>query len=342
MNIRIVDIAKQAGVHPSTVSRALNPDTRHMISADVVNEIETMARELGYSPNIAAKNLRLQKTKTIGLVFPAFRGMFYNTIFNDVLAGISDFLLETEYNFKIILLKHGSQNWARYNFKASEGVDGLVVTQWEYLFTEELNQEINIPSVFINDYKEGVNAYFVCSDTYNGGRVIADHLYSLGHREVVIMSGPDWSTDAIFRLNGFKDYYREKGIDISDANIVCADYWEDKAYDATDGLLASNPTATAVFCVNDEMAFGVLRRLKEKGISCPEEISVIGYDNRNRNRPSHPSLTSVQDPIYDMAAYGVEQLMQHLMSSRSGGQFKGYKKFPVELIQRESTSSNSI
>ena len=339
MKIGIKEIAEKAGVSMSTVSRAVNPATRDKVATSTLKKIEELVVEHGYMPNEAARSLRKTKTKTIGILFPAFKGLFHNSIFTDVLAGVSDYVIDTDYKFKAILLKESKLDWAHCDFKFGERVDGLIVTQWSYLFSGELNIEMNLPAVFINDYQPNINAYFVCSDGFIGGYKVGEYLYSLGHREFGVVTGADWSSDTVVRLDGFKSFLENKKMKLSPESIVDGNYHEEKAYAVVDELLDKNPALTAIFCCNDEMAFGVIRRLKELGKSCPQDISVVGYDNLVRSLLFDPPLTTVGDPIYAMAAHGAKVLIEYLEKGDSREPFVDKKFFCGELIERKSTAA---
>ena len=338
MKRRLKEIAEEVGVSMSTVSRAINPSTRDKVAPATLKRIDELVEQCGYSPNEAARSLRKTKTKTIGIVLPAYQGLFHNSIFTDVLAGVSDCIMETDYTFKLILLKDSKKKWTECDFKSSEGVDGLVVTQWAHLFSGEINPQFKMPAVFINDYEPKINAYFVCSDGFIGGHKVAEYLYSLGHTKLGVITGPEWSSDSVVRLDGFRSYLRNKELDVDPRAIIDGGYLEEKAYNVTEELIDRNPNITAIFCCNDEMAFGVLRRLKEMGKSCPGDISVVGYDNLYRSLLSEPRLTTVGDPIYGMAAQGTKALIDYLEGDKKEP-FVGKKFFCGELIERESTDS---
>ncbi len=338
MKLRIKEIAKKAGVSVATISRAINPENRKKVAPKTLKKIDRLVREYAYTPNFAAKILRKVSTKTIGVIFPSFKGIFSNSYYTNMLSGVSDFMLESDYRFKILLLKEGAENWEQYDFKSAESVDGLIVTHWPQFFSKNKISELNIPCVFINDLAKNIKAYFVCGDHFSGGKKAARHLFSLGHRRMAVFTGLDWSSDSHLRLAGFRSFLQQEGILLNPSAVVKADYQEHIAYNKVEYLLKNNPKITAIFCCNDEMAFGVIKRLKELGIKCPADISVVGYDDILRASAFIPALTTLRDLVYDLARAGAKSLISYLEKRDFANPLTGQTLLPVELIERRSTS----
>ena len=337
MNIR--DIAKKAGVSVATISRAINPETRIKLAPETLHKIDVLIRKYGYTPNLAARNLNRTSSKTIGVVFPYFQGLFYHPYYVNILAGVSDYLLNTEYQFKILFLKEEKDKWDYYDFKKGEHVDGLVVTHWPFFFSDKsVLERMKIPCVIVSDFRKNVKTFFACGDQLAGGAKVAEYLYGLGHRQIAVLTGLDISMDGQLRLEGFRKYIETNGLCLNDRWIIRADYREDMAYEKVGAILNGDQRPTAIFCLNDEMAFGVLRRLKDLSIECPKEISVVGYDNDYRGQLCHPSLTSVQVPLYDIAAEAARRIVEYLQSNEHK-QLNGNVLYPVEIIVRNSSQA---
>ena len=337
MNLKIKDIAEKAGVSKTTISRAINDETRSKIAPRTLKRIEKIIAESGYTPNLAAKHLRKTLTKTIGVAFPAFPGVFDHSHYVKLLSGISDYMMETNYQLKLLLLKPDVTKWANYDFKSVERIDGLIVTHWPEFFTKESVYKLRLPCVFINDLVSEFPAYFVCGDHFMGGQLAGRHLYELGHRRVAVLKGIDWCLDNHLRADGLIQYFSQQGVKMPMDYVICANYREDQAYEKVDRLLQKHSDITAIFCCNDDMALGVMRRLKEKKIQCPEQISVIGFDNVLRSSISIPSLTTLQFSEYDAAWEGVMTLIRFLDQGDLSHPLRGHKLYPVELIKRNST-----
>ncbi len=339
MKTTIYEIAKQANVSIATVSRAINPETRAKVASETLQLIEEVIEKRGYTPNIAAKNLGKAKFKAIGIIFPHHAGIFLEDYYSKILCGAADGLLETDYRLKTVMLKCHKPSWDKYNFQIGEGLDGMIVTHWKAFFSEKsCLEKMNLPTVIINDIEHNIRACFVSADHFLGGRLVAEHLYSMGHRDIIVMTGPQNSSDSRNRLEGFKSFMEQKRVTISSGSIVCGEFQEEKAYSIIEEVLKQNKKATAIFCLNDGMAFGVLRKLKELKIRCPEQISVVGYDGDRRGENTKPALTTIQVPIYDLAKRAIELLTKHLDGTASKKKKEFYSKnlLPVKLIERNS------
>lgn len=336
MKVNIKEMARKAGVSVATISRAMNSETRDKVASKTLKKVDKLIRKYAYTPNLAAKNLRQSSTKTIGVIFPYLCGIFYISYYNHILAAISDFLLQTDYQFKMLLLKEEKSQWDHYNFKSGERVDGLIVTHWYKFFSKKsVLEEMDIPCVIINDWDKKVKAFFVCGDHFRGGQTVASHLYSLGHRHIAVLTGPSWSRDSQQRFNGFRAFLRQVGVSL-DPNLVSrADYLEEKACEKVEKFLERNSKITAIFCCNDQMAYGAIRGLKQMGISCPQDISVVGYDDDSRSESFGPSLTTIRVPIYDLAKEAGRSLVDYLKNKNSKP-LVGQTLLPVHLIERKS------
>ncbi len=335
--LNIYDVADKAGVSIATISRVINPATRNNVAPETLKKIDKLIQKYGYTPNVAAQHLSLTATKTIGVVFPYLPGIFYSNYYNHILAGVSEYLFDTDYQFKMVLLKVDQDRWNHYDFKAGDRVDGLLLTHWFFFFSNKSAIEnMNIPCVVINDIDESIKTQFVGVDQYLGGRIAANHLYSMGHRRIAIISGPTWSLDNTQRTKGFKDFFKEKGIDIDKRLIVRGNYLEDVAYGEVEKIIKTDSKITAIFACNDQMAFGAIKKLKELGYSCPKDISVMGFDDEIDSAKYMPALTTIHVPIYDLAQEGTKLLINHLQSSAPQKPLRGELTLPTHLVERES------
>lgn len=339
MGMTIHEIAEKAGVSIATVSRAVNPHTRDKVAPETREKIDKLVGKYSYTPNRAARNLRQASTRTIGVVVPFYRDIFYSAYYMHLLSGVTNTLEGTGYQFKLLTLGRDQQNWDRYDFRSGEQVDGLIVALWFRLFSgKEVLEKIAVPTVVIDEYEKDVRTMFICGDHLEGGRIAAEHLYSRGHRRMAVITGPDWSRDCRLRVQGFKACLKGKGIGLDPDLIVPADYLEDKAKTALDQILEKAPRTTAVFCCTDIMAGGVLARLKELGLSCPQDISVVGYDDDFMIVNRFPQLTSVSVPVYESAKQAVEYILEQLKDKPKKRTAAGARFLPVKLVERASVS----
>lgn len=341
MRLTIKEMAKKAGVSVATISRAMNPETRKKLAQDTLERIDSLVSQYGYTPHQAARHLRKTSTKTIGVVFPYVENIFYSSYYTHILAGVSNFLLDTEYQFKMLLLKQESGRWDHYDFRAGEGVEGLIVTQWfRYYSSKETFNHMNVPCIVINDYEDGVNAQFICVNNWSGGRKAAEFLYTSGHRNIAVISGPDWSRDSQQRLEGFQDYLRSKNCALSSPLIQKGDFDSKQVTsEALEKILQVQPGTTAIFCCNDNIAFMVIDQLKEKGLHCPGQISVMGFDDDFRALHYNPSLTTIQMPVYQLAQEAAKFLLNQLNSDTPRKAVIGKVLIEPQLIERQSVKT---
>ena len=337
MNIR--DIAYKSGVSTATISRAINKETRSKLAPKTLKMVDEIIAKYGYTPHLAARNLNKTSTKTIGILFPYFYSIFNHHYYVHILSGVADALINTEYQFKILLSRENSPKWDRYDFKKGESIDALLITQWLIFFSDRSAlEDLRCPAMVLSDYAKGIKANFVCGDQFEGGQKAAEYLYKLGHRKFAVLTGSTGSVDGEARFKGFMHYLNSRNLTLDESWMIQADYREDFAYDRIERVLTQQGRRpTAIFCLNDRMAFGVLRRLKELNIKCPQEISVMGFDNDEAGKESTPPLTTVHVPLYEIAQEAVRQL---LLVLKSPARHKPRNiLFSSQLISRSSCAS---
>jgi len=276
-------------------------------------------------------------TKTIGIALPYVPGMLYSEYYMHILVGVTDYIIEENYYFKLLLLK-SDKWWDNYNFRLKEGIDGLIMTHWNKIFSSKAALEkIKIPNVVINDFDPQIKTSFVYADQVLGGRLVAEHLYSYGHRRMGVLVGPVWSLDSRQRLEGFTSFLKEKEIYIDYNQIEDGKFLEQEGYVSVGKLLKRNKDMTAIFCCNDQMAIGALRKLKELGIKCPKDISLVGYDNESKSELVSPHLTTVSMDVTALAKQAAIILLKHL-NEYPGSKKSLWRMHPVSptLLKRGS------
>jgi DNA-binding LacI/PurR family transcriptional regulator len=273
--------------------------------------------------------------KSIGLIVPHLPEIFRSVYYTNVMAGVSDALIGSGYELKVLLRTPDTAKVASHDFKACDGVDGLVMTQWFRFFSDAtVFDRMDIPCVHINDSTPDVRTHFVCEDGVSGGALAAKHLHEIGYREVGVITGAAWSIDSRHRLDGFKKAWASFGLSLSEERVVAGDFDEEPVtHAAVDALLAKD--VRAVFCCNDTMAFMTIRRLKERGLRCPDDVAVMGYDDDARGATFDPPLTTVRVSVYDVAKAAAEQLLAYLAS---GNVVRAHEETltQVTLIERRS------
>ena len=190
--------------------------------------------------------------------------------------------------------------------------------------------------MIIGDPEKEVHAHFVSADQLTGGRLAGEYLWAKGHREMAAMTGGPYSIDSHLRLAGFQKALREKGVELDTGSILCGEFQEDKAAAAFEGFLKKKRKFSAVFCLNDTMAYGVIKKLREFGLRCPDDISVMGFDDNQNAAIFKPPLTTIRIPLYGVAKEGTRKLIRFLEGKARNDFFGRQTLLPVEVIPRQS------
>ncbi len=334
------DVAEEVGVHTSTVSRALNPETRHFIRPEVAERIQAASERLNYRPNAAAYSLRTNKTRIIGVVIPDIA----NPVFPPIIRGIEDVLSERGY---LAILVNSEPNNARHgavlDALQSRGVDGLIMASLELGDSIIRGMiEDGLPAVTVNRRAEDADVPSVTNDEDQGIRLILEHLKGLGHSRVANVAGPQRISTGKARFEAFRRHARSMGFDTSEDLVVFAQSLnEAEGERCAAGLLDSLPRFTAIVASNDRLAVGAISLLRQRGIACPAEMSVTGFNDMPMVDRFEPPLTTVRVQQYEVGRLAASMLMKRL----EGGELEPAEKhivMPVELVVRASTAKPAI
>ncbi len=330
----IKDIAKTLNISVSTVSYALNGGPR-TVPQHVKDKVLTTAKELGYRPNRNARSLITRRTNTIGVVPPQLgTNIAMSPFIRDSLNGIVNESESSHYDVLLFTRCDQSQTEEMLNDVLDGRVDGLIFLA-PPIGSSSVNlvYDFGLPTVVT--CSNGYAAPCYSSDNRHGVQIAMDHLVSLGHRKIGHLEGRPTLEDSVSRKTYFLEYVQENGLICKDDWIICGNFDPEGGYLAGKHIFESQDRPTAIFCGNDEMAFGLIRAAREYGIKIPEELSIIGFDDSSLCNFTYPLLTSVRQPIEELASFAfrsiIEMIEGHSPSSSS--------VFPTELIIRESTSN---
>ena len=311
------NVAEAAGVSAATASIVLNGRAEGRVSPEVANRVIATAKELNYRPNLTARSLRTQESKTIGLI----SDQIATTPFaGQMLAGAQDVAWRNGW-LLLLINTDDDKNFEDAATKAliQRNVDG-------FIYASMYHREVSIPKsiadrqVVLLDCFEKTRAFdSVVPAEYKGGRVATEHLVSNGHKKIAHITDSNNSVASPERLRGFKDVLTENKITINDSYILSMPGSNShEGYVMTQKLLALKDRPTAIFAYNDRMALGAYEAIQEIGLEVGKDISVIGFDNQPYFADAlRPGLTTVQLPHYEMGAWAAQHMLDQLKNSES-------------------------
>jgi LacI family transcriptional regulator len=329
----IKDVAKLAKVSISTVSRVMN--SPGSVIENKRNAVLAAIEQLEYKPNALARGLIYKKTNTLGVVIPDIRNPYYA----DVLRGMEDASKRLGYNLIICNTDRDKKRLFSYlNSFYERQVDGILYTS-DPVYPDYYNElmRLKIPVMLVSTHSMEYELPSVKIDDEQAAYDAVAYLIASGHRKIG-MIGFDL-TDSIAgltRYHGFIRALREHDLDECKSNIVYVNDWSYDTPDAAAQLMAKCPDVTAIFTASDELAMGLLCYLNERGISVPEQISVIGFDNIRLSHIMIPKLTTVAQPSYRIGSRAVEKL-NTIIEQGEDTVLREY--LPHEIIVRASTRS---
>jgi LacI family transcriptional regulator len=306
----LVDVARRAGVSVSMASRVLNeaPETR--ASPETRARIQSAADALGYRANFAARALKGSRTHVIGVVLPDLA----NSVFTELLDAVEE---EAARHGYLVLLARAEtllRDPDAIPRLVLEGrVDGVIIQSGEMLRPEALESLTrgSTPAVFVNS-GQPAGAGSVSLDDERGGAVAAEHLLNLGHRELAFVSGMPGSSTAELREAGFRRALAGHGIDLPESRVTRLGYTTEQGIAAVGQLLAAGRAPTAIAVANVNAGYGVLRELRRREITVPDDISVIAIHESRAAANTWPPLTTVEMPLAALGTAAVEALLERV------------------------------
>jgi len=289
------EVARVAGVSAATVSRLLNGTAK--VSDDKREAIEKAIKRLNYKPNVLAQNLKAGSSRTVGILTQSLVSGY----FADAMAGVDDALQGTGYAPLIVSGHwHADEEAQRIELLIARRVDGLVILSGKLQDEQILALSQRVPIAAFGRDLRGPHAYGFCLDNYRGACAAVEHLVAHGHRDIAFICGPGDHQDALARLAGYRDTLAKHKIRRQARLVVPGDFSEAGGVAAVERLLASGTRFTAIFAANDLTAYGARLALYRRGISVPDEVSLVGFDDLHSSMYTTPPLTTVRQPLYDV------------------------------------------
>jgi LacI family transcriptional regulator len=311
--VTLKDIARRVGRSITTVSRALaeyddvSPETRVLV--------RRVATEMGYTPNISAQRLRKQRMETLGLILPTFGPRFADPYFSEVLAGVGDKAAEYSYDLLVSTRAPDSaEELEAYRHKTrGRRVDGLIVVRTRRQDQRiALLMESEVPFVAFGRTAQGYDFPFVDEDGELGMKLVVDHLLDLGHRRIACLAPPPSLMFSTYRLHGFRRAFEGQGLPVDEDLVIYGDLTQRSGYVLAQQLLARPNPPTAIAACNDLMALGAMSAAQEYGLTVGQDIAITGFDDVSPAEHSHPPLTTVHQPVYQIGAIICEMLIKCL------------------------------
>jgi LacI family transcriptional regulator, galactose operon repressor len=332
--VTLKDVASRAGVHPATASRALSPETTALVSEDTAQRVRDAAADLGYTPNPVARSLRTRRSHTVGVIIPDLN----NPLFPPLVRGLEDRLAEAGY-VALISNTDGKDERERLVFEQMRGrhVDGFI------LATAHLNSpllaiaaEAGLPVVLMNRIAGDNSFPSVSVNNENGIQMAVTHLAQLGHRRIAHIAGPQDVSTGLSRYRGFIGAMEAAGLPVDNGQVVFA-----KSYSVEEGLrccrelLGSASLCTAVAAGNDMLAVGCYAALDELGLICPDDMSIVGFNDMPFIDRLRPPLTTIRFPHYQAGTEAANLLLERISGDSEPPKIIYLKP---ELIVRGSTA----
>ena len=325
----IYQVAERAGVSLSTVSRVLNG--KASVNKVLKERVEKAVKELNYRPNSVARSLANNRTDSVGVLVPELNAPF----FGDLMQAVESTLRAADKHVIISVGRNCLETEKdAVEFLISRNCDALIMhaeaLSDEYLL--ELNQS-KLPVALVNRQVEGLPEACTSLDNEKGGYLATRHLLELGHKDIAYISGPTDKCDASLRLEGHRRALSEAGLPINPQLIFNGDYSEEDGKIGLLELMARDVPFTALVCANDWMASGAISCARDLGMSLPHDLSVVGFDDVVFAHHVFPRLTTVINPIAEMAEMSAKYILNKVYGQSNNVQ----QYFEPSLIVREST-----
>jgi LacI family transcriptional regulator len=335
--VTLRDVAREAGVHVSTASRALNEETRSVVHPATTEKVLQIAADLGYSPNPLAKGLRTNKSMTVGMVISDIE----NPVFGPIIAGIETTMGREGYSTLIAeAVAHDNASLSPViDALVDRRVDGMVLAMATRTGQNAMRlKRLGIPVILVNRTVDDADVSSIVGDDVHGIGLAVSHLVALGHTRIGHLAGPMETSTAVGRLTGFHHHMETLALEHEDTAIATAEWYQiEPGYKAATDLLERRPDLTALVAANDLIALGAYRAIRDRNLVVGKDVSVTGYNDMMLLDMIDPPLTSIRVPYRQMGSEAAEALLE-MMTAADGEQPPTVKrKLLPTLTARDST-----
>ena len=334
MAVTLAEIARLADVSVSTVSRALS-NHNYPLKDKTRQEILRLAEQMGYKPNLVARSLQNSRTRLVGVIVDRMQSPFSAA----TVQGIQDGLRNAGYSISIA---YSNRDQAlvieAINSFYSRQVDGIVIlNSWLHTYNDPILSMQDRPFVFVNRVFSNCLQNCVGPGDRYGAQLATQHLVDLGHRRIGYINGVEEWIEAHDRLTGYRDTLVKNGLPIDEALIRHGDWGVDSGYREAQALLALEERPTGIFAANDIMALGAIYAIQEAGLRTPEDVALVGYDDRDFAAWIRPALTTVRMPSFEMGQAAARLLLQQIAQEEP----EDATQIPGKLIVRDSCGARA-
>lgn len=332
--VTLKDVAEQVGKSVSAVSKALSgaPD----IGPETLAAVKRAADDLGYEPNAAAQQLKLQRTDTVGVILPAGADLrLSDPFFSEFLTGLVEQLAVFELSVLLSTASNGDHEAAYQKHMRARRVDGFVVVR-----TQPGDDRIpvlagrGIPYVSFGRTGPTDSHSYVDEDGASAMEAVVDHLTSLGHTDMVCLAEPAGYTKGHNRVQGFLSGMAKHELPVTLDSVVVAGYRQKSGYEVGNALLSLPQRPTAIICCNDLIALGVMKAAQERGLTVGRDVSITGFDDIALAAYANPSLTTVRNAASDSGRIAADIVGRSLRGLRVDN---NQVLLNLDLVVRDST-----
>jgi LacI family transcriptional regulator len=319
----MADVARLAGFSRTTVSLVLNEVPHVTFPEETRKRIWAAVEQLGYRPNAMARGLRSTHSHTLGLITDNIATTPYAV---DIIRGAQSAALAHK-KMLLVFDTEGNDEVEQKGFDMLQGwgIEGLIYATNYHRAVEPPIDLHSLPAVLVDCFVPDRSLPSVVPDEAQGGHTATEVLLKAGHKRIAFVNGiPDWPA-SIGRLEGYRRALAEYGVECDESLVLAGDWMQESCYEATHTLFSRPEPPTALFCANDWMAMGAYDALKERGLTIPEQVAVVGFDNREVIAAHmRPPLTTVALPYFEMGYWAVEYLL--------GASTDGQSRQPVQHV----------
>ncbi|WP_313080951.1 LacI family DNA-binding transcriptional regulator [Atlantibacter sp.] len=325
------EVAKKAGVSKATVSRVLSG--KGYTSEETKELVYKAIEETGYRPNLLARNLATSKSQCIGLVVT--NTLYTGSYFSELLSQAAKRLEANGRQLILVDGKHSAEEEkAAIDFLLDLRCDAIIIYP-RFLNVDEMDaivEKHKQPIMVMNRKLRKHHSHCICCDHHGASFMATKHLIDRGHRDIAFITGSMDSPTAIDRLAGYKAALTASGLPVRDALIAFGKWSPASGAEAAEKLLSAKLPFSGLVVSNDDMAIGAMKTLNGAGLTVPEDVSIIGFDNIATAPFLQPALSSIKDPVSEM----INEVIERLISMLDGGYLSTKSLFSSRLLERNS------